>query len=267
MGCSDPFVCEPALGARPISPTLKEFAPGMGRRARTGKRMKALLKHRTLSAAIVDQLRQSILDGTHPAGVQLRQDALAEAYGVSRIPVREALFQLEAEGLVRIAPHKGAIVSELSLDEINDVFDLRRILEPRLLAQSAPQFGAEDFALLDGIQERFEQAIATRNVGEWGVLNAQFHLALYAQAKLPRTLSIVTSLLQTSDRYTRVQLSNTTAMGIAEKEHAQLIELCRAGAFDEACQLLVRHIEAVRKDLLRVLGRTTSQASPEGVTA
>ena len=61
------------------------------------------LKHRTLSAAIVDQLRQAILDGTYPAGSQLRQDALGDAYGVSRIPVREALFQLEAEGLVRIS--------------------------------------------------------------------------------------------------------------------------------------------------------------------
>ncbi len=63
-------------------------------------------------------------DPCRPAS-QLRQDALADTYGVSRIPVREALFQLEAEGLVRIVPHKGAIVSELSLDEINDVFDLR----------------------------------------------------------------------------------------------------------------------------------------------
>src|SRR5262245_53683636 len=79
--------------------------------------MKGALKHRTLSAAIVDQLRQSIVDGTYPAGSQLRQDALGETYGVSRIPVREALFQLEAEGLVRIVPQKGAIVSELSLDE------------------------------------------------------------------------------------------------------------------------------------------------------
>jgi hypothetical protein len=111
----------------------------------TEDQMKGPLKHRTLSAAIVDQLRQSILDGTYPAGSQLRQDALGEAYGVSRIPVREALFQLEAEGLVRIVPQKGAIVSELSLDEINDVFDLRGIMEPRLLAQSAPHFTERDF--------------------------------------------------------------------------------------------------------------------------
>lgn len=220
--------------------------------------MTAPLKHRTLSAAIVDQLRQSILDGTHPAGAQLRQDALGEAYGVSRIPVREALFQLEAEGLVRIVPQKGAIVSELSLEEINDVFDLRRILEPRMLAQSAPRFGAEDFTRLDNIQKRFEQAIAAGNISEWGQLNADFHMALYARARQPRTQSIVAALLQTSDRYTRLQLSNTTAMGIAETEHAELIALCKAGTIGEACRFLEQHIDSVRTDLLRVVDRIIS---------
>ena len=223
------------------------------------------LKHRTLSAAIVDQLRQSILDGTHKAGAQLRQDALGEAYGVSRIPVREALFQLEAEGLVRIVPQKGAIVAELSLDEIeiNDVFDLRCILEPRMLAQSAPRFAAEDFARLDGIQTRFEGAIAARDVSEWGQLNADFHMALYVRAEQPRTQSIVASLLQTSDRYTRVQLSTTASMGRAETEHAELIELCRAGQIDNACRFLVKHIEAVRADLLRVVERKGAARAPE----
>ena len=224
--------------------------------------MKLPLKHRTLSAAIVDQLRQSILDGTYPAGSQLRQDALGEAYGVSRIPVREALFQLEAEGLVRIVPQKGAIVSELSLDEINDVFDLRGILEPRLLAQSAPAFTAKDLDGLDDIQGRFEKAIKARNVSEWGQLNADFHMALYAHARQPRTRAIVVSLLQTSDRYTRLQLSNTKAMGIAEKEHAQLIKLCRAQKVDEACRYLERHIEAVRADLLQVLGSGATAPRP-----
>ncbi|MBP2230060.1 DNA-binding GntR family transcriptional regulator [Azospirillum agricola] len=216
--------------------------------------MNKTLQHRTLSSAIADQMRQAILNGTHPAGTQLRQDALAEAYGTSRIPVREALFQLEAEGLVRIVPHKGAIVSELSLDEINDVFDLRRILEPRMLAQSIPAFEAEDFAAVGTVHARFEAAIASHDVSHWGALNAEFHLALYARARQPRTLAIVTSLLQTSDRYTRVQLSTTTSMGRAEREHADLIALCRRGDIDAACRFLCDHIETVRGDLLTVIG-------------
>jgi DNA-binding GntR family transcriptional regulator len=225
-------------------------------RSIVGNRMTAPLKHRTLSAAIVDRLRQAILAGTYPAGTQLRQDAMAETYGVSRIPVREALFQLEAEGFVRIVPHKGAIVSELSLDEINDVFDLRCLLEPRLLSQSAPRFSEADFAALDAIHARFETAIAAGDVGQWGVINAEFHMALYTKARQPRTQSIVAALLQTSDRYTRLQLSNTAAMGIAEQEHAELIRQCRSGRFTEAAAFLVGHIEAVRADLLRVVARS-----------
>src|SRR5258705_13077955 len=99
----------------------------------TEDQMKGPLKHRTLSAAIVDQLRQSILDGTYPAGSQLRQDALGDAYGVSRIPLRGALVQLGAEGLGRIVPEKGARPSGLALGENNDESCLPGLSGPRLL--------------------------------------------------------------------------------------------------------------------------------------
>ena len=178
--------------------------------------------------------------------------------------MREALFQLEAEGLVRIVPQKGAIVSELSLDEINDVFDLRGIMEPRLLAQSAPHFTEADFAGLDDIQKRFEKAIKAGNVSEWGQLNADFHMALYAHARRPRTKAIVMALLQTSDRYTRLQLSNTKAMGTAKKSTPNLIALCRAQQIDEACRFLAQHIEAVGRTCSRVVGGGLDRASLPG---
>jgi len=215
--------------------------------------MNVPLKHRTLSSAIVDQLRQAILAGSYPAGSQLRQDALAQAYAVSRIPVREALFQLEAEGLVKIVPHKGAIVSGLSLDEINDVFDLRKLLEPRLLASSVPALTVEDFASVAGMEAAFEEAMKAGDVSRWGVLNADFHLALYARATQPRTLSIVAGLLQTSDRYTRLQLQRGSSIERAQAEHNELISLCRKKAMKEACRLLVDHIELVRRDLVAFL--------------
>jgi DNA-binding GntR family transcriptional regulator len=211
------------------------------------------LKHRTLSSAIVDRLRQQILDGSYPAGSQLRQDALAQAFEVSRIPVREALFQLEAEGFVRIVPHKGAIVSGLSLDEINDVFDLRKLLEPRLLASSVPALTARDFAAVADMEAAFEEAMAARDIGRWGVLNADFHLALYARATQPRTLSVVAGLLQTSDRYTRLQLQRDSSIERAQAEHNELIRLCREGRMKEAARLLVDHIELVRRDLVAFL--------------
>lgn len=219
----------------------------------SGINMTTGIKHRTLSSAIVERLRQEILNGTHASGAQLRQDALAGTYGVSRIPVREALFQLEAEGLVQIVPHKGAIVTTLSPEEVNDVFDLRALLEPRLFRNSIPALTAESFILLDEIQLKFSTAIRAKDLLAWGKLNAELHTALYSRAQLPQTSSIVSGLLQKSDRYTRVQLSSPAAMKRAEREHAELIALCKKRKVDAACELLSQHIETVRADLLRLL--------------
>lgn len=211
------------------------------------------LAHRTLSSAIVEQLRQAILAGRHAAGSQLRQDALAAEFGVSRIPVREALFQLEAEGLVRIEPHKGAIVAGFAADEIDDVFDLRVMLEPRLLRHSTPRFAAADYEAVLALDAAYAEAIARQDVARWGELNAQLHLSLYQHAGLPRTLSIVTALLQASDRYTRVQMNRKDALARAQREHRKLISLCREGRTEEACSFLVEHIESVRRDLHHLL--------------
>ena len=215
----------------------------------------APLKHRTLAAAVLDRLREGILTGRHAAGEALRQDALAASYGVSRIPVREALLQLEAEGFVRIVPHKGAIVSGISPDELEDVFDLRALLEPRLFGRAVPLLAEEDFAALDVIHARFVAAIRARDVARWGQLNADFHERLYAPAPLPRSQAIVAALLQTSDRYTRLQLSTAAAMKRAEREHEELIALARAGRVRPAQRALAQHIEQVRADLVAVIRR------------
>ncbi|CAD7035601.1 GntR family transcriptional regulator [Pseudorhizobium endolithicum] len=225
--------------------------------------MKPSFKHRTLSAALLEEIRQDILSGRYKAGTQLRQDALAEAYGVSRIPIREALFQLEAAGLVKIMPQKGAVVSHLSREEIEDVFQLRILLEPRLLLASAPQLTDEDYERLQVKHLNYVEAISANAVNEYGRLNADLHLALYHRANLPRTAQIVTSLLETSDRYTRIQLSNPAAMQRAMTEHADLIQLCRSGRFQDAARFLAEHVAAVQDDLVMTLAKVPETGPPD----
>lgn len=214
-------------------------------------RAKSSLGPRTLSGALVEEIRQGILSGRYPAGTQLRQDALAEDFSVSRIPIREALFQLEAEGFVKIVPQKGAVVSELSREEINDVFDLRILLEPRLLLASAPKLTDRDYEWVLAKHEAYVEAISSRSVHDYGRMNADLHLSLYHHADLPRTQQIVVALLQTSERYTRIQLSNPQAMQRAMAEHAQLIALCQSGQFGRAGEFLADHVSAVRDDLMK----------------
>lgn len=226
--------------------------------------MRVPLPHRTLSAAITDRLRTAILDGEHAAGAQLRQDALAEAFGVSRIPVREALFQLEAEGLVQLVPHKGALVTGLSKEEVDDVFDLRVMLEPRLLRDAIPRLTDEDFLRIEAAQRAFEAMITSGGIAGSGTLNAEFHMALYGAARLPKSVSIVAGLLQTSERYTRLQLASSRAFAKAAREHRELLTACRAGDARSACELLAAHIEGVRADLAAVLRRTSGMAASAG---
>ncbi len=222
--------------------------------------MSAALKHRTISAAIVEQLREAVLGGAYESGAQLRQDALADAFGVSRIPVREALLQLEAEGLVQIVPHKGAMVTGLSKAEVDDVFALRVMLEVRLLRNSAPLLSAEDFADLDAIQHAFSDAIRRRDTSRWGALNAELHMALYRRASLPRTSTLVANLLTASERYTRIQLASKAAWQRAQAEHGALIDLCRRGETEKACALLSDHIATVHADLAAMLGQRFAAA-------
>lgn len=205
--------------------------------------MKKPLGHRTMAVAAADELRRRILEGEFPGGYQLRQDALANDLGVSRIPIREALVQLESEGLVKIVAHRGAVVSELSVDEIEELFALRALLEPRLLRLSVPHLTAEDFAALDRILADYDAEMDSRDASRWGELNTALHMRLYERAGQPRTASIVASLLQGTDRYTRMQLAFTDGRPRAQDDHTKLVALCREGQIDAAAALLATHIE------------------------
>ena len=208
---------------------------------------------RTVDQAAADALRARILDGTLPEGSNLRQDALAAELGISRIPLREAFRELEAEGLVTLLPRRGAVVSALSLDEIGELFDLRRLIEPDLLARAVPRLTAGDLAEAERILDRYEQALVRHDVHAWGEMNTRFHLALYAAAGRRRSLAIVQGLLANADRYTRLQLVLTAGTERARSEHRRLLELCRTGDGRGAADLLRQHIDAAAGGLLSFL--------------
>src|SRR6516225_1693748 len=104
------------------------------------------IQRQSLTSAVADRLRDQIIRGEIPEGAQLRQDAIATQYKVSRIPVREALRQLDAEGLIAIAPNRGAIVPALSPSDIEELFSIRALLEPEVLKLSIPHLKEEDFS-------------------------------------------------------------------------------------------------------------------------
>lgn len=224
------------------------------------------MKNRTIASSIGTEIRRRILDGRYPAGSQLRQDGLAAEFGASRIPVREALFQLEAEGLVRILPHRGAMVAPLSPADAAEALELRGALEPRLLALSAPRLTADDYARADTLLEEYAAALRAGATARWGALNTELHLLLYGRAERPRALGLVGSLLAECDRYTRLQLSTDSAeLERADREHREIVRLCRNGHVSAACALLTDHIDHVAAALMAFLGAAPAPTRATGI--
>ncbi|MCC9623833.1 GntR family transcriptional regulator [Thalassospira sp. MA62] len=204
---------------------------------------------RTITDQVTEDLRSRILTGDFPAGFQLRQDAIANEYNISRIPVREALQRLDAEGLVTFQPHKGAIVSQLSIDEIEELFEVRKLLECELLRHAVPKLTAEDLASVENILLVFDEAFRAGDMDKWGELNREFHDRLYRPSNRPKTLEIVRMIGNNTVRFTQAQLALTGATDRAEREHHQIFEACKAGDTEGAVELLAAHIENSAKTL------------------
>jgi DNA-binding GntR family transcriptional regulator len=212
------------------------------------------IPRQSLTSAVADKLRDQIIRGEIVEGAQLRQDAIANQYQVSRIPVREALRQLEAEGLITILPNRGAIVPVLSPDDIEELFAIRALLEPEILKASIPQLNQADFAQADSILRKYEVELRKeQHVEAWGRLNWQFHSTLYSQANRPYFLSIIRNVNNTGERYTRLQLYLTHGMKRANEEHHEILDLCRKRDVDEACKLLRQHIQYAGQSLKQAL--------------
>jgi DNA-binding GntR family transcriptional regulator len=209
------------------------------------------IPRQSLPSAIAERLREKILRGELREGEQLRQHVIADEFNVSRIPVREAFRQLEAEGLIKIIEHRGAVVSALSPDEIEEQFDIRAALECAVLRHAVPLLTEEDFALAEKVLEQYETAIDNDSDFEvWGDLHWQFHSTLYAAARRARFMSLIQTVNNNSDRYIRLHiLFSRDAHRDDKDEHRALLELCRQQDTQGAISLLEEHITKAGREI------------------
>ncbi|MCT4557246.1 MAG: GntR family transcriptional regulator [Pelagimonas sp.] len=211
------------------------------------------ISRQSLPEVIAKDLRERILSGELSEGEVIRQEALADDYDVSRMPVREALKQLDAEGLVQLTNNKGARVTRHSIEEIREIFDLRILLEVDLFRRSIPSLTAAHFAECQKILEKMDRSYDAEETAEWGKLNHAFHSALYAAADRAMTHDILRNIGLHSDRYVRMHLSVMARRAPAKEEHHQLLHLAREGNTDAACDLLRQHIGRSRDQLLDMI--------------
>jgi DNA-binding GntR family transcriptional regulator len=210
----------------------------------------ALKNFKTTPTLVAEALRNGILKGVIRSGQTLRQEELAATFGVSRIPVREAFRQLEAEGLIKIYPHRGAVVSSLSAFEVQELFEIRVPLETTALRLAIPHMTALDLQKAARILDLADREEAGgRASGRWGELNWDFHAALYAPAARPRLLAMLVNLEQNVDRYMRLVLTGLDYQQHSQAEHRELLAACRAKEVEKAVALLTGHIEAAGQKL------------------
>jgi DNA-binding GntR family transcriptional regulator len=209
-------------------------------------------------------LRDRILRGDLAEGAALRQDALAAELGVSRIPLREALRRLEAEGLVTITTHHGAVVSVLSLAEVEELFELRALIESELLRRAVPRLTPTALERAGAALDAYDEALSAGLVSAWGRHNWAFHSALLSAAGRPLTLKQASMLHNQSDRYMRMQLALTGGEARARDEHAQILRAAGAGEARQAAALLKRHIRAAGQVLLTFLREHRSLEQVKG---
>lgn len=214
---------------------------------------KRAISRQSLPDVIANDLRERILSGDLTDGETIRQEALAEEYDVSRMPVREALKQLDAEGLVHLANNRGATVSEHSLDEIAEIFDLRILLEVDLFRRAIPAMTSVQLGLCEDILRQMDASYDANDVAQWGALNQRFHAALYAPACRTLSNELLYRVSLQSDRYIRLHLSVMKQREPAKKDHRELLDLAQTGQIDAACALLARHIGRAKDQLLGLM--------------
>jgi DNA-binding GntR family transcriptional regulator len=207
----------------------------------------------TISEYVCSEIRDKILAGAYPLGSKLDQQSLAVQHEVSVIPVREALRQLEAEGLVRILPRRGAFVIELSPPEIKELFHLRAVLEGYATELAAPRLTASQLQGLHRITEQLEQATADGDIPALLELNRSFHFYIYEAAESPLLMSILSGLWDRATVYRRLYGKKPESHHRFLVEHLQVLRACESGDALASRQLMRDHILRFGRDVLSLI--------------
>ncbi|WP_226501939.1 GntR family transcriptional regulator [Pseudomonas sp. MWU16-30322] len=209
-----------------------------------------------LARSIIEEtLRSAILDGRLPCGTALRQQDLADLFGVSRMPVREALRQLEAQELLSVTTHKGAVVAPLIQGDATETYELRILLESEAMRQSIPLLTSADHEIAAGYIAALE---TQHDYSEIGRLNRLFHMALYSKAPNKRLLRLVEDGLNEEERFLRFNLEAMGLGKLSQEDHRAMLHAVIERDVELSVKLLTHHLNRGVEVITRFL------ASPAG---
>ena len=198
-------------------------------------------KDDTLAVRISKALAERIIAGKLEPGSRLGQDHVAEEFGASHVPVREAFRRLESQGLVVSEPRKGVRVAGFSFEEVREVAEMRAALERLALHNAAPHLTK---AILDQAEEANKAGDRARDVQAWEAANRNFHRIILAPCGMPRLLKAIDNLHTASARFLfsgwRAEWEAPT-----DRDHRTILDALRAGQTDMAVAVLGRHVQTI----------------------
>jgi DNA-binding GntR family transcriptional regulator len=206
---------------------------------------------RNASSAATELIRQAIIDGRLPPGRRLKEEELARELGISRTPVREALLMLHAEGLVDVAPNRGAAVRSHSVEDLDDLYQLRAVLEGYSTRRAATRLTEDDVSSLRESCERFDELLATG--AEMGALvkeNLVFHQTILEGAGSARLTSMVRQVIELPLVYRSYVWYSPEQQRISAHYHAQITRALEARDGERAELVMKEHIFEARDLLL-----------------
>ncbi len=212
-----------------------------------------LESYQPLRDMVFDVLMSAIMSGQLSPGERLLEVQLAEEMGVSRTPVREAIRRLELEGFVVMLPRKGAYVAGLSIDDVENVYEIRTALETLAVKLAAQRMQDEDYRLLDALAERMQATWQEGDVEAWVKLDANFHELLYKFSRNDRLVQLMSNVMEQISRYRIISLANVEVRHNSLAEHQNVISALRRRDSEAAVEAAAQHIENTKQSLVKML--------------
>lgn len=205
--------------------------------------------YRTKAEVATDVLRRGILSGELAPGVSLTVSALAERFGLTLMPLREALSRLAAEGLVEIEPHQSARVALLTQERMIEEYAIRAIVEAAAAAQAAPRLGADALAELEDLLGRMDRARDARRNADYWALTRRFHERIYAATPSRLLRDEVDRVRTRTLRYLPVFVRDHALISTAQREHRQILRAIRSGDVDKVERIVRDHVATIARSV------------------
>ena len=217
--------------------------------------LKAMVERKSLGQMVYENLRQTIVRGSIAPGTRLVESQIAEAQGISRTPVREAMHKLERERFLERLPHGGFSVLELSREEIMETFGIRSVLEGYAARLAAINHRPGQLKPLQQKIDEFQRLLDRRHLKELPQVNAEFHDLLYALSDSPRLIRMIDTLRDHIYRYRQIILKEAGQARTSNEDHRLILESIRTRDAAGVEQLVREHIQRGRKMVLAVFER------------